>query len=104
MKKPLSPQINVARKVLGFWQQNLARVNIDVLGGAGGVKGEDLEFEKLSRFLNLLDFQLLSQQVLSRAVGYFLCKNCTPHPHSLSHQTPLKIKVLCQALFYFKIW
>ena len=49
-------------------------------GGAGGVKGEDLEFEKLSHFLNLLDFQLLSQQVLSRAVGYFLCKNCTPHP------------------------
>ena len=69
-----------------------------------GGKGENLEFEKLSHFLNLLDFQLLSQQVLSRAVGYFLCKNCTPHPPSLSHQTPLKIKVLCQALFYFKIW
>ena len=101
MKKPLSPQVNVVGKVLGFWQQNLARVNIE-LGG----KGENLEFQKLSHFLNLLDFQLLSQQVLSRVVGYFLCKNCTPHtpPPSLSHQTPLKIKVLCQALFYFKTW
>ena len=33
-----------------------------------GDKGETLEFEKLSDFLNLLDFQLLSQQVLSRVV------------------------------------
>ena len=36
-----------------------------------GSKGENLEFEKLSHFLNLLDFQLLSQQVLSRVVGNF---------------------------------
>ena len=36
-----------------------------------GRKGENLEFEKLSHFLNLLDFQLLSQQVLSRVVGLF---------------------------------
>ena len=35
-----------------------------------GRKGENLEFEKLSHFLNLLDFQLLSQQVLSRVVVY----------------------------------
>ena len=33
-----------------------------------GGKGENLEFEKLSHLLNLLDFQLLSQQVLSRVV------------------------------------
>ena len=38
-----------------------------ILGG----KGKTLEFEKLSHFLNLLDFQLLSQQVLSRVVGNF---------------------------------
>ena len=29
---------------------------------------ENIEFEKLSHFLNLLDFELLSQQVLSRIV------------------------------------
>ena len=38
-----------------------------ILGGYG----ENLEFEKLSHFLNLMDFQLLSQQVLSRVVGNF---------------------------------
>ena len=38
-----------------------------ILGG----KVENLEFQKLSPFLNLLDFQLLSQQVLSWAVGNF---------------------------------
>ena len=32
-------------------------------------KGENLEFEKLGYFFNLLDFQLLSQQVLSRVVA-----------------------------------
>ena len=31
-------------------------------------KEENLEFEKLSHFMNLLDFQLLSLQVLSRIV------------------------------------
>ena len=66
MKKPFSPKINVARKVLGFWQQNLARVNIYI-----GFKGESSEFEKFSHFLNLLDFQLLSQQVLAGVVGNF---------------------------------
>ena len=34
-------------------------------------KGENLEFDNLSHFLNLLDFQFLSQQVLSRIVGNF---------------------------------
>ena len=34
-------------------------------------KGENLEFEKLGHSLNLLDFQLLSQQVLSWVVGNF---------------------------------
>ena len=67
MGKPLSPQINIVGKVLAFWQQNLARLNVDI-GGRGGAKGENLEFEKLSHFLNLLDCQLLSQQVLCRAV------------------------------------
>ena len=38
-----------------------------ILGG----QGENLEFEKLNHFLDLLDFQLLSQQVLSRVVGNF---------------------------------
>ena len=66
VKKTLSPKTNVLDKVLGFWQQKLSRFNID-LGG----KGENLEFKKLSHFLNLLDFQLLSQQVLSRVVGSF---------------------------------
>ena len=36
-----------------------------------GGNGENLEFEKLSHVLNLLDFQLLSQQVLSRVVENF---------------------------------
>ena len=63
MKKPLPSQINVVSKGLGFWQQNLGRVNIDI-----GAKEENLEFEKLGHFLNLLDFQLFSQQVLSRVV------------------------------------
>ena len=66
MKKALSPKINVVCNVLGFWEQNLARINIYI-----GGKGENLQFEKLSHFLNLLDFQLLSQQVLSRVVGNF---------------------------------
>ena len=63
MKKPLGSQINVVSKGLGFWEQNLARVNIDI-----GAKEENLEFEKLGHLLNLLDFQFLSQQVLSRVV------------------------------------
>ena len=65
VKTPL-PQINVVHMVLGFWEQNLARFNIDIKG-----KGGNLEFEKLSHFLNLLDFQRLSQQVWSRVVGNF---------------------------------
>ena len=33
VKKPLSPQTNVVVvKALGFWQQNLARFNIDIRG------------------------------------------------------------------------
>ena len=32
VKKPLCPQINVVGKVLGFWQPNLARFNIDIGG------------------------------------------------------------------------
>ena len=67
MGKPLSPQINIVGKVLAFWQQNLARLNVDI-GGRRGAKGENFEFEKLSHFLNLLDCQLLSHQVLRRAV------------------------------------
>ena len=59
-EKPF-PQINVVCKDLGFWQQTFARFNIDIMGG--GVT-ERMEFEKLSYFLNLLDFQLLPQQVL----------------------------------------
>ena len=42
-----------------------------ILGG----KRENLEFEKLSHFLNFLDFQLLSQQVLSRVV--VVSRTCT---------------------------
>ena len=34
-------------------------------------KWENLEFEKLGHLLNLLDFQLFSQQVQSRVVGNF---------------------------------
>ena len=65
-KNPL-PQINVACKGLGLWQQNLARFNIDM-----GGKCENLEFEKLSHYLNLLNFRLFSEQILSRVVGNFL--------------------------------
>ena len=36
-----------------------------------GDKGKNLEFEKYGRFLNLLDFQLLSEQVLSRVLRNF---------------------------------
>ena len=34
-------------------------------------EGENLQTEKRSHFLNLLDLQLLSQQVLTRVVGNF---------------------------------
>ena len=34
-------------------------------------EGENLQIEKRSHFLNLLDLQLLSQQVLTRVVGNF---------------------------------
>ena len=70
MKKILSPQINVICKVLGFWQQNLTRFNIDI-----GAKEENLEFKKLSHFLNLLDFQLLSQQILPKIVVFTSGRN-----------------------------
>ena len=40
VKKLFPPQINVVGKVIGFWQQNLARFNIDI-----GGKEENLEFE-----------------------------------------------------------
>ena len=38
-----------------------------ILGGYG----ENLELEKLGHFLNLLDFQYLFQQSLSKVVGSF---------------------------------
>ena len=63
VKKFISPQINAVCKVLRFWQQNFPRFNVDI-----GGKGENLEFEKLSHFLNLLNFKLFFQQVLSRIV------------------------------------
>ena len=65
-EKTLSRQINVVWEVLGFWKQNLARFNID-LGGVAD-KGENAEFDKLSHFLKLLDFQILSHQVLTMVV------------------------------------
>ena len=34
-------------------------------------EGENLQIEKWSHFLNLLDLQILSQQVLTRVVGNF---------------------------------
>ena len=37
--------------------------------------GKNLEFEKLSHFLNLLDFQLLSKQVSYRVVENFRNKS-----------------------------
>ena len=57
-------QCCLQNKNLGFWQQSLARFNIDIWG-----KGEKLEFEKLNHFLDLLAFQLFSKQVLSRVVA-----------------------------------
>ena len=33
-------------------------------------KHENFDFEKRNDFLNLMDFQILSQQVLTRVVGY----------------------------------
>ena len=56
-------QVNVVRKVSDFWQQNLARFNIDK-----GGKGKNSDFKKLSHFLNLLDFQLLSKQIFLQYV------------------------------------
>ena len=50
-KKSLSPNINVVLKVLRFWQQRLTRFKL-----ISGSKGENLEFKKLSCFLNLPDF------------------------------------------------
>ena len=52
-----------------------------------GVNGYNLEFEKLSHFLDLLDFQVLSQQVLSRVVGYYYyhCYYCHDFYHHCYH-------------------
>ena len=66
MTKPFSLQINVVCKYLVFWQQTLEGFNNDI-----GGKGENLESEKLIHFLNILDSQFWSQQVLSRTVGNF---------------------------------
>ena len=59
MKKPLSLQINVVGKVLGFWQQNMARFNSDIggkgMGGGVGIWKIDsfLEFTGFSAFVSI---------------------------------------------------
>ena len=55
-EKPLSPEINVV------WKDTIL-----ILVG----KGENLEFENFSHFLNLLDFKLLSQEVMPKDVRNF---------------------------------
>ena len=55
------PQDQVVYKVFDYWQQNLPRFNNDI-----GDHGENYESEKLRHFLNLMDFQIWSQQVLSQ--------------------------------------
>ena len=50
-------------QILGFWQQSLDRLIIDI-----GDTGKNCKFEKLSHSSNLLDFQLLYQQVLPKIV------------------------------------
>ena len=65
-EKNLLVQINVFRKVICFWQQNVPIFNIIIKN-----KEKNLGFERLSHFLNLLNFQLLSQQDLSRIVGNY---------------------------------
>ena len=57
MKKPLSLQINVVGKVLGFWQQNMARFNIDIGGkGMGGGGGGGVGIWKIDSFLEFTGF------------------------------------------------
>ena len=56
----------LSAKSLGFDNKTRPDSTL-ILGG----KRENLKFEKLSHFLNLLDFQLLSQQVLSLVLGNF---------------------------------
>ena len=63
-KTPLPPPNQCCSQSFSLLAKNLVRFNVDIRG-----RGQNLEFEKLSHFLNLLDFQLLSQQVLSWIVA-----------------------------------
>ena len=60
--------MNVVWKVLGYF--STAKLG-QIQDWYRGVKGENLKFEKLSYFSNLMDVQLLSEQVLSRVARYF---------------------------------
>ena len=71
VKKPLSPPSSPPKSMLLAKFQVFDNKTWPDLTLILGGKGENLEFEKLNHFLDLLDFQLLSQQVLSRVVGNF---------------------------------
>ena len=64
MKKRFSSQINVVSKVLGFWQQNLARFNIDI--------GEELGIGKIEPFLEFTGFSTFNSTIFVQDCGKFL--------------------------------
>ena len=63
-KNPSPPKSMLLTKFEAFGNKTQSDSTLILEG-----KGENLEFEKLSHFLNWLDFQLLSQRVLSRVVA-----------------------------------
>ena len=68
MKKPLFPKIpKCFLESFGLSEKKTWPDLTSILVG----EGENLQIEKWSHFLNLLDFQILSQQVLTRVVGNF---------------------------------
>ena len=66
-KIPLPPQINVVGKVLGFWQQNLARFNINICGS-----GEEFGIWNIESFLEFPGFWTLVSTSFVQGCGKFL--------------------------------
>ena len=61
----LSPQVNVVWKVSGFWEQNLARFNIDTRG-----KGENLKFWKIEPFIEFTGFSTFDSISFVQSINY----------------------------------
>ena len=71
MKKPLSPKINVVGKVLDFWQQNLARFNIDI----GGYRGE-IGIWKIESFLEFTGFSTFVSTSFVQGCSFYVSRFC----------------------------